>query len=162
MQKSKNCFELIKEEISCIQSEDLNDQLNKNYYYEAQSEENYNAKSSFKFPKCEECNGENDCLKFYNNNTRIFGKFGDDKTECKDLATNEFFLIHKIINIKYIKNICSMWNLVISNNNFNCLKCESNIFEMLYGEKTGCSEKISIYINTNDNYYSNGKGLNDY
>ena len=67
--KCKIGFELIKgEETSCMKSEDLNALLNKHYYYEVLDEPKYFVKCSFKIPNCEECDGENNCLKCYNNN----------------------------------------------------------------------------------------------
>ena len=49
---------------------------------------------------------------------------------------------------------------LITDNILNCLKCESNSYALLHGEKTECKEKISM--ETNDNYYKNDDRLNYY
>lgn len=111
--KCKIGFELIKgEETSCMKSEDLNALLNKHYYYEVLDEPKYFVKCSFKIPNCEECDGENSCLKCYNNNDdKKYGIIGDDKTKCEDLSTNKYFLDSQDNKYKLCHEKRVMWNL---------------------------------------------------
>ena len=159
----KTGFELIKEEeTSCMNSEDLNVQLNRHYYYEVPGDPNYYVKCSFQISNCEECDGENSCLKCFNNNNDIrYGIIGDDKTKCEDLSTNKYFLDTQ--DNKYKLCHCQLDQCeacLITNTILNCLQCESNTYVLIYEEKTECKEKTSI---ENDvNYYANDGGLNYY